>query len=214
MKAITVVIINHRTPGLLRRAVVSFRKYYEDMPLMLIDNGSKDDSVGVLKQLQAQWPTSTRLLLMRENRYHGPAMHRALKTVDSELVFFLDSDTLTLEGGFLEAMARELRGEQYYGAGIVKCINRRGFIEKRGLEVLATPYMMLKKAVYENLPPFIHHGYPGIHNFRKAKDEGYKLVDFPVENYIRHDGRGTAGRYGYGLGIKGKINYLLQKMGL
>lgn len=214
MKSVTVVIIHYRTPAMLRQAVHSFRRYYGSLPLVLVDNGSKDGSQNVLRELQAHWPDSTRLLLLNDNRFHGPAMHRAMETVESELVFFLDSDTVTLKGGFLEAMAHEMKDEKNYGAGRVKTINRRGFASKEGLKVLATPYMMLKKNVYEVLPPFIHHGYPGIRNFKEAWNRGYKLVDFPAEEYIRHEGRGTAGRYGYGLGIKGKINYLLQKLGL
>jgi hypothetical protein len=40
------------------------------------------------------------------------------------------------------------------------------------------------------------------------------LVDFPVEEYIVHKGRGTAARHGYRLGWRGKLNFVMNRLGL
>jgi hypothetical protein len=42
---------------------------------------------------------------------------------------------------------------------------------------------------------------------------GYILKSFPIENFIDHRWRGTASRFGYGLGWRGKIDFVLNKLG-
>jgi len=74
--------------------------------------------------------------------------------------------------------------------------------------------MLIRSTAYLDFPPFIHHGQPTIHNFKAARDQGYHLQNYNIEDYIFHHWRGTANRFGYGLGIKGKIDYLLNKLGI
>jgi hypothetical protein len=104
--------------------------------------------------------------------------------------------------------------KQVYAVGEIIKVNDRGFKDEQGFDVLITPYFLVKKEYYNNLPPFIHHGQPTIHNFKKAEQEGLKLIDFPISEYIHHHWRGTASRFGYGLGLKGKLDYFLNKLGL
>jgi hypothetical protein len=35
-----------------------------------------------------------------------------------------------------------------------------------------------------------------------------------MDDVVRHEGRGTAGRFGYRLGWKGKLNHALNRLGL
>lgn len=51
-------------------------------------------------------------------------------------------------------------------------------------------------------------------NFKAARENGYKLLHFPMDKYIDHLWRGTASKYGYKLGLKGKLDYLLNRLGL
>jgi hypothetical protein len=64
------------------------------------------------------------------------------------------------------------------------------------------------------LPPFELHGAPVLQNMRGAVEKGFLLINVMLDEYVHHDGRGTAGRFGYGLGIKGRLNYLLNLFGL
>ena len=69
--------------------------------------------------------------------------------------------------------------------------------------------MLLRRETYLKLKPFFHHGSPGIRNMRQAARAGYILQDFPVQEYLIHQGRGTCSRHGYGLGWKHTVEYLL-----
>lgn len=213
---VTAVVIHFQTPDLLALAVRSFRQYYPNVPLLVVDNGSRDPSRQVIEQLLVEGGALTQALWLPVNLYHGPAMHRAMETVTTPYVYFFDSDTETRQGGFLESMIAALEADPYaYGAGrIVEVDRRRGFRQAGGMPVLVTPYMLLRRDFYFRLPPFIHHGLPTIQNFRAAEQAGYRLIPFPIESYVHHRGRGTAERYGYGLGWRSRLEYLLHRLGL
>jgi len=209
------VVINYQTPDLIKIAVESLRKFYPSVKLLIIDNGSKDESKAVIERLKGECPDETDLLFLNKNCFHGPAMDKALKTVYEEYVFFLDSDAEVKRGGFLEAMLDEMeKDKNAYGIGRMQIVNKRGFPAEEGITVLVPAYMMIRRSYYSDLPPFEHHGMPVLNNFISANEKGLRLISFPIEQYIDHKWRGTASRYGYGLGLKGKIDYVLNKIGL
>lgn len=214
---ITTVIINFQTPDLLNKAVRSFKEFYPNVNLLIIDNGSQDDgeSVNQITMLTEEYKFITSVFLS-SNIFHGPAMDLAIKKyVETKYVFFLDSDTETKRNGFLEQMILLISSEtKIYGVGEIIKANKRGYKSEKGKEILLTPYMLLNTRLYKTLRPFIHHGQPTLHNFADANEKGYKLSFFKVSDYINHLWRGTADRFGYGLGLKGKLNYLLNKLGL
>jgi glycosyltransferase involved in cell wall biosynthesis len=215
---VTAVSVNYRTPDLISRAVRSFRAHYPHIPLLLIDNGSGDDSVDHLMALQAAHPDHTDLVLNTENRHHGPAMDQALRTVDTPLVLFLDSDIVVRRGGFVEAMTRALTDVPHsYATGKRTWMNRRGFdVDEAagGIAYIRPICMMLRRPLYFTLPPFRRHGAPCLENMRAARRLNLQLVPFPIEDYVDHDGRGTAGRHGYHLGLRGGVNHLLNSLGV
>lgn len=211
---ITVVIVNFNTPVYLQETVESFKSHYPETPVLIIDNGSEKQSADVIDFLTARFNHISSLLL-DENINHGPAMHRAVEETKAPYIFYLDSDTRTDHGGFLELMAEKLeKDKKNYGIGKIRKINKRGFKDSNGFPVPLTPFMMIKKEHYESLPQFIHHGIPVIWNFKEAQRRGLKLINFPIEEYIYHKGRGTAESFGYNLGWRGKMDYILNKLGL
>jgi len=215
---IAAVIINFRTPDLLKRAVRSLRQYYPALHLFLIDNGSGDQSASMIRELQAQSSENTEIVLNDRNLHHGPAMDQALRFLGIPYVLFIDSDCEILRGGFLELMVGiiEEKAENYI-VGKQVFMNKRGFDTKAGRRVfqyIRPICMLVRREAYLNLPPFRRHGTPCLSNMQAAVQNGWKLIDFPVEEYVHHEGRGTAGRFGYKLGLGGKINYLLNKLGL
>ena len=213
-ESIFAVIINFQTPDLLKVAVESFRRHYPQVDLFIVDNGSRDNSTEVIRELKLNSPENIKTLFLKKNIYHGPAMHKVMNLINKEYIFFLDSDTEIKKGGFLEAMKTELEeSKNNYGIGQQLTVNKRGFLTEKGITILAPAYMMLRRSLYFTLPPFEHHGQPVLKNFVAAHKKGYSLKSFPIEDFIEHHWRGTASRFGYGLGLKGKIDFILNKIG-
>lgn len=210
---VNVAVVNYQTPDLLDTAVRSFNPFYPNVPLMIVDNGSQDASREAVSLLQEDHASVTALLL-DGNRYHGPAMDLALRHLESDYVFFLDSDTETRKGGFLEDMVALCEPPDVYGVGQITSVNRRGFAVRSGLPVLVSAYMLIDRKRYLELPPFIHHGLPTLQNFRAADKAGLRLAEYPIDEFVEHLGRGTADRFGYGLDLKSRVDYVLHKLGL
>lgn len=211
---VAAAVVNFQTPDLLEKAVRTFHAVYPGVPVLVVDNGSRDGSPALVRRLEEEL-APVEALLLEENIYHGPAMHRAMEHLGARYVFFFDSDTETLRGGFLEAMVEALEAsERHYGAGQVVHVNRRGFVSPNGIPVLTSWHMLLRRAAYHRLPPFVHHGLPVLHNFRAAAEQGYRMVPYPVQEYVHHLGRGTVSRYGYSLGLRSKLDFLLNRLGL
>ncbi len=209
------VIINYRTPDLLETAAGSFRKFYPGAHLLIIDNGSGDRSADVARAQQARDHGLTDIILNPVNLHHGPAMDQALRILASPLVLFIDSDCEIIQGGFMEEMERLMAaGRDVYAVGKRIFMNRRGFDVPEGTG--GFPYirpicMLLNRQVYLELPPFRKHGSPCLRNMIAAERKGYRLIGYPVESYVVHKGRGTASRHGYGLGLRGFLNHLLNR---
>jgi glycosyltransferase involved in cell wall biosynthesis len=214
---VTVVIINFRTTDLTRFAVTSLRTYYPDIPLLLIDNGSHDDSMQALQELQQLIPQHTDVLINATNIHHGPAMDLALRTVRTPYALFIDSDCKILKGDFVELMV-SLGDQQpsHYAVGKRIYMNKRGFDvpEDTGIPYIRPICMLIRRELYLTLPEFKRHGAPCLENMAMAVRRGYTLVDFPVSEYVFHASRGTSNRHGYNLGARGKLNHFLNKLGL
>lgn len=216
LDTISVLIINFQTPDLLRTAVESFRSHYPSVHMVIIDNGSQDGSVAAIREFTRPFAKDTELVTLPSNIFHGPAMHLGITQHCREHCFVLDSDTKTLKGGFLEAMAGDMeRHPDIYCIGRLDMVNNRGFISERGeVPAVRTAYMLLRRSQYLRLPPFEHHGLPTLRNFTAARAAGLRLRSFPIDESVEHFGRGTASRFGYQLGFRSKLDYLLNKFGL
>lgn len=200
---ITTIIVNYKTPDLLRGCVESFRVHYAHAPLLLIDNGSADESTVYIHRSAAA-SAYTQCLLNPRNLFHGIAMDQGIRYCTTPYVFLLDSDCLILKTGFLEQMRQISERHGAYAVGRLQYKNRFGYDIHAGMSGVI-PYVdphaaLLRKSSYLTLPPFVHHGAPCLQNMKKAQQRKFQLADFPIHQFVEHLGRGTCARYGYGLG--------------
>ena len=143
-------------------------------------------------------------------------MDRALRTAPTGYVFFLDSDCVVRKGGFLERMLSAAEEQPArYAVGKKILLNDRGYeVPAGGHEYIRPICMLVKRTPYLSLPPFERHGAPCLANMSAAVQRGFVLVNFPIDEFVDHEGRGTAGRFGYRLGLRGRVNHVLNKFGL
>jgi glycosyltransferase involved in cell wall biosynthesis len=210
--SVLICIVHYQTADLLGPAVASLRREYPSIPLLVVDNGSSDGSENFVRELGKQ-DDAVSVRMLERNMHHGPAMDLVLTEAQAELVFFLDSDTVTVKGGFLEPMAELAIGPSVLAVGQVVTVDARGFAARTGIPVPASAHMMVNRAVYLDLPPFVHHGLPVLGTCREANARGIRVESFPVEDYVDHLGRGTARRFWYGLGLRSRLAYLMHRLG-
>lgn len=193
---ITVVCVNYKTEQLTEAAIQTFRNFYPEVKIVLVDNHSQDKSTDLAKQL-ADENDNIVALLAEKNIGHGPAMNWAIRDcVETPYAFLLDSDTETIKGGFLELMIKKLETKSNnYAIGWLRHVNTDG-VAADGPGKQFTPYVhpyaaLIKLGIYYQLPVFEYHGAPCLANMTKAKELGYTVLDFPIQDYVKHLVAGT-----------------------
>jgi molybdopterin-guanine dinucleotide biosynthesis protein A len=206
---ITVIIVHYKTLKLTKAAFNSLRKFYPSIKIVIVNNGDDAESESFLADA-AKLDGNLIVLSPDKNLHHGPGMDFAISKISTDWFLTFDSDSKLLKENLLEDMISLLNSDTYAVGEFIK-MNELGFFAKEGeksFNYVHPKCALFDRQKYLTLPPFIKHGSPCISNEIAAKDAGYELIDFPVNNYISHPGRGTVGIYGYKLGIKGKINLL------
>lgn len=203
MHNVTVVIVSLNTYELTRRIADGLVWHYPDIPLIMIDNGSIDQTVDYVRACGAA-RKETECIFLPQNVGHGPALHMAAMKATTPYLFTLDSDCAIQKGGFLERMVEHFTDESVYAVGDLLYVRSsdceqatRTFQEWPEFTPYVHPYMGLYRlSMYKQLQPFIRHGGPAIRNMVDARAHEWKCVNFPIQDYISHLGGGTWQLYG------------------
>lgn len=190
------IVVNHRTLDLTRTFIESYRRFYPDLPMLVVDNGSHDDSTDYIQSLdRGQFQ-----VVMHDINYgHGFALDAAIICCNADLVMCFDTDCEVLKGGFIEPMVKAFDDPNLYAIGMFHKVNRGGidtFIQADS-EGKEYPYVhpstgMYRRSMYLDLPPFRHHGSPCIDNMVEAARRGYGVIEFPnIRDYVSHPWAGT-----------------------
>src|SRR3954462_12627722 len=90
---VSVVIPCWRCSGTISRAVMSvLSQTTPALEIVLVDDGNRDDTPAVLRELAARAPDRTRVVALGENRGPGEARNAGWDVARGELVAFLDAD--------------------------------------------------------------------------------------------------------------------------
>jgi glycosyltransferase involved in cell wall biosynthesis len=195
---VTAVIVNFKTLHLVQQAYESLRKYY-DLPIILIDNGSADDSTN--------WIGEHGGITHTENLGHGPAMHQAISGIQTRYVLTLDSDCIVRGGSWIEQMLTFFDDDpQAYAIGWLRYVDRWSGVplewhahgKPKGARFV--PYVHPAVAIYDvkkyrQMQPFVHHGAPALNNMVDAEERGYVVKSFQVFDYVKHLKAGTRRMY-------------------
>lgn len=213
---LTVVVVNFRTLGHTRSCVESVRTAYPSIRLLVVDNGSADESTDYLRELARRDP-QTEVILNEANRFHGPALHQGMEGVQTSHAFLLDSDCEFLSGDFLEPLL-----ERFAANPLLYAIGKRGWTNRHGHAPVDrrqphTAYIhpfacMLDRAKYFTLPPFEHHGAPLWRNMWGARRAGFQLEHVPIEDFVLHHGKVTASVHGYGYDLRLRTQATLNRL--
>ena len=120
---VTVCIVHHERPELLRMAVDSvLAQDYPALDAVLVDDGS--ESAGALEAVEAveaEFAPRGWRVLRQENRYAGAARNAAASAARGEWLLFLDDDNVL----FPDAVSRLVRAARFSGADCVPAASVR-----------------------------------------------------------------------------------------
>ena len=194
------IVINYKTPDLIKKYLSNFRKYFPNLHLVIVDNSNYDRSTDLIYSF-CKLDGNMTLLANVFNLHHGPGLHKAIQYVEDYFSFALlmDSDILFHKQGILDDM-KEILPENFMCCGKIGQITSRGIgtTDRNSISYIHPSCMYLNINEYLKLPSAKLHGAPFIDTFSSIKEQGkqYLLIDFEVSNYINHLGRGTVVRTG------------------
>lgn len=141
--SVTLVVLNRDGVGHLGRLVGTLTSHtdYPRFDLIVVDNGSSDDSVDFIRRVEAPFPIS--ILANPHNESFSDACNQGAELASGELLLFLNNDTEAFEPGWLrELVACRRRSNAGAVAATLICLEeehersfRFGFgVQHRGLE--------------------------------------------------------------------------------
>ncbi len=79
-------------PGLIAKTFAVLREHVEDYEVIVINDGSWDDTAAVLEALRAQHGPVLRVITHEQNRGYGGALRSGFLAAKKEFVFYTDGD--------------------------------------------------------------------------------------------------------------------------
>ena len=191
---LTVLICQRKTPDVTKLCLESLLAWYPGIHVLVVDGDSKDESSMYLAMKQALYPNVKVHTYQGERHSHGEIMDYALRElITSRYVLLMDSDVITMRGGWVEEMLNRFYGYSLgYAIGTLMSMGIKaegcGPAESEEDTVLyAHPSLsMINREMYLGMEPFKDHGAPCIANMVDAKEKGYLVADYPVENVSLH----------------------------
>ncbi len=192
-KSITVLITQRKTPELIRLCLESLLQFYPDIPVVVVDGDSQDESSEYLKLKSVMHPNVGVVTWIGRNS-HGAIMDLAIRDhIKTEFVMTLDSDMIICRGGFIEEMLEEYKtNPKLYSIGSLMLVTRKNFAcgapEDEGdiLRYTHPSLSIFHIPTYKTMRPFSDHGAPCVFNLLDAELKGLEVKEYPVDKYAAH----------------------------
>jgi len=197
------MMVVFKTKDVADKAYRSVRRFYPDMRLIVVEGSGKGHECR--KHFDALSQSDPNLLVLRYdyNVGHGRGMHIGMMTAQSEYVFVFDSDMEMVRHGAIEEMVAKA-SKSTWGIGKVVDVDDAGFNVDSSPDSIryVHPYAMLvSRRRYMFCMPFINHGAPSLRAMINIKERGLSkkiLTNFPIDNYVKHEGKVTRSKFGIG----------------
>ena len=212
MKNVTAMVLFCCTENLIDYSIGTFRKFYPEMKLIIIDNSGTTRPEGrrcisALKRYCKSDPNAEHFI-MKRNLGHGVGMHYGFQQVKTTYTYVFESDVTMREPGLIEAMLK-LATPQIYSVGptiivtYAKAEESSKNVKHRIMRRLWPYSSLLSTKTYFKFPPWNSDG--GINAaplkdaMRKIDNSGKDkelMIEFDVDKYVTHKYGGTRGIIG------------------
>jgi len=190
-------------PFLVRKAASILPKITNDFEIIIVNDGSKDGTAGVLKKLEKEF-SHLKIIEHPVNRGYGAALKSGFRNAKKEFVFYTDGDG-QYDVSEMKKLVKEMKDDVDVVNGYK--INRAdsvfrivcGEIYSKfiklvfGLKIrdIDCDFRLIRREVLQKIKPQKNSGAICVELVKKIQDAGFKIVEVPVHHYPRTSGRST-----------------------
>jgi glycosyltransferase involved in cell wall biosynthesis len=195
---VTVLICQRKTKDITQLCLESLLQFYPDIPVLIVDGDSQDDSTLYLDYKSIVCP-NVKVWHRTGVNSHGVTMHEAIVNfINTEYVLLMDSDVITMRHGYIEGMLRQIienrsNGHDMYATGTLMLVTRQNYAcgipndENDVLRYAHPSCSIYHVPTYKSMNvPFVDHGAPCVYNMLEAEKRGYEIAYYPTDKYVAH----------------------------
>ncbi|MCX7603283.1 MAG: glycosyltransferase family 2 protein [Bryobacteraceae bacterium] len=189
-------------PGLLRRAFEALDRATDDFEVIVVNDGSRDETAAVLERMRAELGPRLRIVTHERNRGYGGALRSGFAAATKELVFYTDGDGqydpaeihLLLEKwspdvGLVNGYKR-WRQDPWHRVVIGHIYNRVArFLFRIRIRDIDCDFRLIRRALIQNLELESTSGTICLELVRKIEMTGCGVAETAVSHYPRLHGR-------------------------
>ena len=185
----------------------SAQKYSADYEIIVVNDGSTDRTVEVVKELQ-RLDSKIKLISHNTNRGYGAAVKTGLSACQKDWIFFTDSDGQFHYDELLKFVTasknadmiigyRQKRMDPFHRVFVAQVLLKIWNFLLFGLTVrdVDCAYKLFKKEVRDSIKLETESAITVTELLVKAKSLGYRIVQLPVTHYARKFGEQTGGNW-------------------
>ncbi len=189
-------------PGLIATTFRVLRDHVEDYEVIVVNDGSADNTAAVLRELQAQYGERLRVIQHPENRGYGGALQSGFGGARKEFVFYTDGDgqydvgemPLLLErSGPAVGLVNGIKAKRHdpvhrIWIGSVYNVFART-IFGISLQDIDCDFRLIRKAALDQIRLRSTSGTICVELVKKIEQTGTRIVEIPVSHRARLHGR-------------------------
>jgi glycosyltransferase involved in cell wall biosynthesis len=192
---------------LVRSADAVLRELTDDYELLVVDDGSQDETAAILRALEVEVPR-LRVISHPENRGYGGALRSGFSGATKELVFYTDGD-----GQYDPAELRQLFAALSDSVDVVQGFKRTrqdplhrviiGRVYRRlvklafglGVRDVDCDFRLIRRRVFEQVRLEFDSGVICVELVKKIEQAGFTIAEVPVSHYPRQHGQSQFFRF-------------------
>jgi len=189
-------------PGLIEKTFEVLRERMEDFEVIVINDGSHDDTAAVLSRLESQYAPYLRVITHPHNRGYGGALRSGFLAARKELVFYTDGDGQYDVGELprlLERMAPDVglvngykveRSDPRHRVWIGNAYNRLArFLFRIRIRDIDCDFRLMRRSLVEQMHLTSTSGTICVELVRKLEMGPHRVAEVGVQHYPRLYGR-------------------------
>lgn len=189
-------------PQLLAKTFATLREHADDYEVIVVNDGSQDDTGVVLERLAAQYSPYLRVVTHPENRGYGGALRSGFEAATKDFVFYTDGDgqydptemVLLMRalppGGGLVNGYKIKRQDPWHRVAIGFLYNRFArFLFRVRIRDIDCDFRLIRRSIVAGFGLTSTSGTVCVELVRKIELSGAAVTEVPVNHYPRLHGK-------------------------